>query len=88
MKEFVSSVSPKGQITLPVEVRKLLGIRPKDKVAIVLEDEGVVRLTTPRYRDLASLRGAAGSLKEPLSWEEVRAIAREDHLKAEFQEQP
>ncbi len=34
----------------------------------------------PHNPDLASLRGAAGSLKEPLPWDEVLEIAREDHL--------
>jgi AbrB family looped-hinge helix DNA binding protein len=83
MKEFVSSLSPKGQITLPAEVRKRLGLKPRDKVRIVVDDEGTVRLAVPGYRDLASVRGAAGSLAEPRSWEEVEQIAREDHLKGE-----
>lgn len=34
--------------------------------------------------DLDLLRGAAGTLPEPLSWNEVREIAREDHLKAKY----
>lgn len=42
--------------------------------------EWVGRLAAPRYPDLASLQGAAGSLKEPLPWEEVQRIAREDAL--------
>lgn len=84
MKEFISSVSPKGQITVPAEVRKVLRIKPKDKVLIILEDEGTVRLAAARYPDLASLRGAAGSLKKPLSWQEIRNIAIEDYLEREY----
>src|SRR5438067_594607 len=41
MKELTSSVSPKGQITLPIEIRKLLNIKPKDKVAFTVDQEGV-----------------------------------------------
>ncbi len=81
MKEFVRSLSPKGQITLPAEVRKRLGLKPRDKVRIVVDDEGTVRLAVPRYRDLESVRGAAGSLSEPHAWDEVGQIARDDHLK-------
>lgn len=35
---YTSSVSPKGQITLPAELRKELEIEPKDVVVIALED--------------------------------------------------
>lgn len=39
MKEQqVSSVSPKGQITIPIEFRRMLGLKPKDKVSIEAED--------------------------------------------------
>jgi len=46
-----------------------------------------VRLTVPRYPDIASLRGAAGALEERLSWSEVRRIAREDRLQTERPEE-
>ena len=36
MKEIVRSVSAKGQVTLPIEVRRILGIAPRGKVAIGL----------------------------------------------------
>ena len=32
-----SSVSPKGQVTIPVEIRRLLGVKPKDKVVFRVE---------------------------------------------------
>lgn len=81
MKEIISTISSKGQVTVPAEVRKRLGIKQGDKLAFVIEDGGGVRLKTPRFPNLASLRGAAGSLKKPLSWDEMREIAREDHVR-------
>jgi antitoxin PrlF len=81
MKEIISTISSKGQVTVPVEVRKQLGIKQGDKVSFVIEGEGSIRLEAPRYRDLASLRGAAGSLKQPRSWNEMREMAREDHIR-------
>lgn len=80
MKEIISTISSKGQVTVPVEVRRRLGIKQGDKLSFVIEDEGSIRLEAPRYRDLASLRGAAGSLKQPLGWSETLAIAREDRV--------
>ena len=41
MPRFVSSVSPKGQITIPMEIRKRLGIKSKDKVAFEVEGDTV-----------------------------------------------
>jgi antitoxin PrlF len=87
MKEIVSSVSSKGQVTVPAEVRQRLGIKRGDKLSFVIEDEGGVRLQASRYQDLASLRGAAGSLKQSLSWEDMRRTAREDHIEDHLGEQ-
>ena len=83
VKEIISTITSKGQVTIPVEVRRHLRLREKDKVTFILEEGGAVRLVPPHYPDIASLRGAAGSLKEPLSWQEVQEIAREDHLVSE-----
>lgn len=79
-RETVSTISSKGQVTLPVEVRKYLGVEANGKVAFVIEPTGDVKVTHVKYPDIASLRGVAGSLKQPLSFKEMREIAREDRL--------
>ena len=81
MKEIAATVSSKGQVVIPAEVRKHLGIQQGDKILFVLDDEGQIELKGVKYPTVASLRGAAGKLERPLSWEEMREIAREDHLK-------
>jgi len=88
MKEIVSTITSKGQVTIPAEVRRYLGVKRNDKLSFIIEPDGVVRLKAPRFPDIASLRGAAGALKKPLSWQEMREIAREDHLLAEYRDQP
>ena len=47
------------------------------------EDSGEVQLKAPRYPDVASVVGAARSLKTKLSWEEKRRVAEEDRLAEE-----
>jgi antitoxin PrlF len=84
MKEIVSTISSKGQVTIPVEVRRHLGVSTNDKVAFVLDDDGGVRLAVPHYATVASLRGAAGSLARPVPWPEMRDAAREERLAAKF----
>lgn len=87
MKEIISTITSKGQVTIPAEVRKYLGIETNDKVAFVIDDEGAVRLRVPRYPTIASLRGAAGKLKKPLSWQEIQQTAYEDRLKTKYESQ-
>ena len=83
MREFISTIKSKGQVTIPAEIRRYLGIKANAKVVFVIDEEGTVQLKGPRYPDIASLRGAAGSLNKPLSWQEMQKIAHEDRLKAE-----
>src|SRR5712691_13293714 len=78
MKEFVSALTSKGRVTIPTEVREHLGITANGKVAFVIGDDGTVRLRVMHYPTVASLQGAAGSLKKTLSWQEMQQIACED----------
>lgn len=80
MKEIVSTVTSKGQITIPMEVRRHLGIGEGDKVVFVIDDDGLVHLRRVKYPTIASISGIAGSLDRPLTWEEMREAAREDQV--------
>jgi antitoxin PrlF len=81
--QMVATITSKGQVTIPAGVRKRLGLKTHDKIAFVVGKQGEVQLQVPKYPTLSSLRGAAGELAKPLSWKEMLAIAREDHLAAE-----
>lgn len=76
--EIPATITSKGQVTIPAVVRQHLGLKTKDKVAFVIKDKDDVLLRVPRYPTVASLRGAAGTLKKKLSWQEVKRIAYED----------
>ena len=54
-KEMLSSVSLKGQITIPVVIRRLLGVKPKDTVAFAIKN-GQVNISPARF----SLQSAVG----------------------------
>ena len=87
MKEIIATITSKGQVTIPAEVRNYLGLKTNDKIAFVIDEEGTVKLRVPRYPDIASIRGAAGRLNKPLSWQEMEKIAHEDRLKAKYEGQ-
>lgn len=80
MKEIVSTITSKGQVTIPAEVRRHLGIGQGDKLAFVIDERGTIALKVPRYSDVASLAGAAGALDTPVDWDRVQEIAHEDRL--------
>ncbi len=85
MKEIIATITSKGQVTIPAEVRNYLGLRTNDRVAFVIDAEGQVKLKVPRYPNIASLRGAAGKLSKSLSWQEMQKIAHEDRIKAKHE---
>jgi len=51
-------LSTKGQVVLPLEVRKRMGLKPGDRLVVVGEDDIATLMTPKRYAE--SLRGAAG----------------------------
>ncbi len=55
IRRYSGSVSPKGQITLPIEMRRELNIDPKDRVDFELHD-GQIVVTPRRY----TIRTAGG----------------------------
>jgi AbrB family looped-hinge helix DNA binding protein len=75
--DYESSVSPKGQITLPVQARHKFKVAPRDRVIIRLYEDGEIVIVPP----LASIQDfyqAVPPLATPLPDEEMREIAQED----------
>ena len=75
MEQHVSTLTSKGQVTVPVGVRRLLGIGPQDKVAFVVE-AGQVRLI-PATSVVARTAGALKSDAPMLSHQEEKVAAEE-----------
>lgn len=67
-----STVTIKGQTTLPRDVRQALGLQPGDRLRYLILDGGEVRLL--RSRPLMSLAGLLGDrVTRPRSLEEIEA---------------
>jgi AbrB family looped-hinge helix DNA binding protein len=71
-----STVTVKGQTTLPRRVREALGLGPGDRIRYLLLDDGEVRILKPR--PVSGLSGALGGEgRRALSLDEMdAAIAR------------
>ncbi|HEX9664968.1 MAG TPA: AbrB/MazE/SpoVT family DNA-binding domain-containing protein [Thermodesulfobacteriota bacterium] len=46
-EEYIRTVTQKGQVTIPANIRKLLGVGPNDKIAFILEGNKI-HLTSTR----------------------------------------
>ena len=72
MREMLSTVGPKGRVTLPIEVSRMLGVKPGDKVAFSLEN-GEVRIAAAHY----TLESVRGSVELPTRTEDFEAMIEE-----------
>lgn len=60
MREHVTTMTERGQVTVPAEVRRLLGLKPRDKVAFTIDD-GEVRIKPVEF----TVQSAYSSIKAP-----------------------
>jgi AbrB family looped-hinge helix DNA binding protein len=74
----VSTLTSKGQITVPVEIRERLGLRQGDRLVFVLEADGRVVVRRDDDGEGRRLEGLLRHLapSEPVSVEEMRAAVR------------
>ena len=74
MAEYLAKITAKGQMTLPIEVRKALGVEPGDHVRIAaMEGGGFVMRPVPRAAELSGLISYKGPVR---TVEEIRAASR------------
>jgi antitoxin PrlF len=73
MKEYTTVVTRKGQVTIPVEIRRSLGISEGDRVAFLVEGDAV--RIAPSAGVVARTAGILRAVRTPLSAEELRQAA-------------
>jgi antitoxin PrlF len=89
MEEQISLVTRKGQITLPAELRRLLGIREGDKVAVTLGDPAKGEIVVRPVRSVAEATfGAVKPRQRPENWQELRRQFEEEAAEDEPSRQP
>ncbi len=76
VQEHTGTVTEKGQVTIPLAVRELLGVKPHDRVTFRVS-EGRVELL-PTRMTLESAYGAVKPRSRPENWKAVRRQAREE----------
>ena len=72
MREIIATTTQRNQVTIPAEVRRLLRLKPKDKVTFTIDDSGNVRLAAAPF----TLESAFGSVKPSQRPEDFDEISR------------
>ncbi len=70
LREFETTVTEKGQVTIPQEIRRLIGLQPRDKVRFEVEGE-VVKIRRVSSKLLQGF-GAVTPREKPEDFRELR----------------
>ena len=72
-------ITSKGQVTIPVEIRELLGLVPGATVAFNVEGDGVrmTKVTEDQGRGRTLVARMRGSAKSDLTTDEIMSLTRE-----------
>ena len=70
-----ATLTTKGQITIPKEVRERLGVEAGDRLEFVEQERGVYKVVAV-MRDVKHLKGLIPKPSKPVSVEEMKAAVR------------
>jgi len=69
-----SVITRKGQTTIPKEIRKLLKLKPNDRLFYILEENRVI--LKPIHGNILELRGSVRSKEQNVDFDKIRDITR------------
>ena len=75
MKEITTTLTQRSQVTVPAEVRRLLGLKPRDKVTFAIAGGEV--LLKPVAYSLESAYGSVTPSRRPEDFGELSRVARD-----------
>jgi AbrB family looped-hinge helix DNA binding protein len=70
-----ATITTKGQITIPKEVRERLGVEAGDRLEFVEQERGVYRVVAAT-RDVRNLKGMVPKRRRAVTVEEMNAAVR------------
>ena len=85
MKTITTTITQRGQVTIPSYVRKILQVSPRDKVSFLIEDNKSVRITPVRF-DLEDVFGSVRPTKKPEDFKKLSRDVKEEHVNKIMQE--
>lgn len=84
MEERLTVMTRKGQITIPVKIRRMLDLKEGDKIAISLPDPGTQEVRLHPVRSVAEMTfGAFSPRTRPEDFRELREAFKEEIIEKE-----
>lgn len=77
IKEIIASITQRGQVTIPAEVRRILGAEPRGKIAFLVEGDEVKLI--PATFTLEAAYGSVKPITHPQNLKEISRKAKEEH---------
>ncbi len=77
-KLYTSVVTQKGQVTIPVEIRRALGIKANDRVTFIIDQDRVC--IEPIAESIETIFGAIEPIQRPEDFQRLRDTAIEDYV--------
>jgi len=74
----ITTITAKGQITVPKEVREALRLGQGDKVLFVVENDRAIMMPLPRRRNLSELCGVLPATRPYAGHEKIRREIQAD----------
>lgn len=71
---YQSVITQKGQTTIPKEIRRLLNLKPKDRLFYIVEGDRVI--IKPLHGDILELKGAVPAREQPEDLNQVIEITK------------
>ncbi len=76
-QDITASITERGQVTIPVEVRRRLGLKTRGKVNFRITEDGTVLITRPVFT-IDSAFGSVQPVNTPEDWEARIREAKEE----------
>ena len=78
MRQIATTITQLNQVTIPAEVRRLLGLKPKDKVTFTIDDGGRVHLTPSAFSLETAFGSVAPSGRETAAFKQAIRDAKDE----------
>ena len=70
-----ATITSKGQITIPKDIRALLDLHSGDKINFIVQESGEVRFL-PATQDISTLKGIISKPQKAVTVEEMKATIK------------
>ena len=77
---MITTITSKGQVTLPIEARRRLGLETGTRLEVLVTDDNHIEMV-PLTHSLASLKGMAPKPKKRVSLKDMEAAIAEGATK-------